>query len=153
MMSLSLHESNPGHHLQFSDSLEREDWPLFRKVVEDRIYSQSPSRFPINTAYGEGWGLYSEGLGFDMGLYDMPLDRYGHLSEEIFRACRLVVDTGMHALGWSQDRALEFMVAHTSASRESITHEITRYITWPGQATAYKVTWLGGSATFPRLDS
>ena len=76
MVSLSLHEAIPGHHLAYSYSLEQEGWPLFRKVVEDRIYSQSPSRFPINTAFVEGWGLYSESLGFDMGLYDDPMDRY-----------------------------------------------------------------------------
>ena len=75
MVSLSLHEAIPGHHLAYSYSLEQEGWPLFRKVVEDRIYSQSPSRFPINTAFVEGWGLYSESLGFDLGLYDDPMDR------------------------------------------------------------------------------
>merc|ERR1719260_407169 len=136
MISLTLHESNPGHHLQSSYTLEREDWPMFRKVMEDRIYSQAPSRFPMNTAYIEGWGLYSETLGFDMGLYDEPLDRFGHLSEEIFRAGRLVVDTGMHALGWSQEEALQFMLVHTAASEGSLKNEITRYISWPGQATA-----------------
>ena len=80
MISLSLHETIPGHHPQNSYSLEQEDWPMFRKVKEDRVYSQSPSRFPINRAYGEGWGLYSETLGFD----GEPLDRFGHYSEEIF---------------------------------------------------------------------
>ena len=109
MVSLSMHEANPGHHLQASFSLEEESFPTFRKVMEDRIYSQSPSRplffyrrhcssfylmlspfrFPINTAYVEGWGLYSETLGFDINAYEDPLDRFGHLSEEIFRACRL----------------------------------------------------------------
>ena len=76
MISLSMHEANPGHHFQSSFSLEKEDWPTFRKVMEDRIYSQSPSRFPINTAYVEGWGLYSEKLGYDIGLYSDPLDRW-----------------------------------------------------------------------------
>jgi len=139
MMSLSLHETNPGHHLQGSFSLEQENWPMFRKVMEDRIYSQVPSRFPINTAYVEGWALYSETLGFDMKLYDDPLDRFGHYSEEIFRACRLVVDTGMHALNWTQEEAVQFMLSHTAASEQSLRNEITRYITWPGQATAYKI--------------
>jgi len=139
MVSLSLHETNPGHHLQGSYMLEQEDWPMFRKVMEDRIYSQVPSRFPINTAYTEGWGLYSETLGFDMGLYEDPLDRFGHYSEEIFRACRLVVDTGMHALNWTQEEAVQYMMNHTAASEESLRNEITRYITWPGQATAYKI--------------
>ena len=139
MISLSMHEANPGHHFQSSFSLEKEDWPTFRKVMEDRIYSQSPSRFPINTAYVEGWGLYSEKLGYDIGVYSQPLDRFGHLSEEIFRSCRLVVDTGLHALGWTEEEALQFMLSHTAASRDGISSEITRYITWPGQATAYKV--------------
>ena len=112
---------------------------MFRKVMEDRIYSQVPSRFPINTAYVEGWALYSETLGFDMNLYDDPLDRFGHYSEEIFRACRLVVDTGMHALNWTQEEAVQFMLSHTAASEQSLRNEITRYITWPGQATAYKI--------------
>jgi len=139
MVSLSLHETNPGHHLQSSYSIEQSDWPMFRKVMEDRIYSQAPSRFPINTAYVEGWALYSEGLGYDIDLYGDPLDRFGHLSEEIFRACRLVVDTGMHALGWTQEEAVQYMLEHTAASEQNVRNEVTRYITWPGQATAYKI--------------
>lgn len=79
MVSLSMHEGNPGHHFQASYQLEQEEFPTFRKVMEDRIYSQSPSRFPINTAYVEGWGLYSETLGFDLNLYSDPMDRFGHL--------------------------------------------------------------------------
>ncbi|XP_023331422.1 uncharacterized protein LOC111703643 isoform X2 [Eurytemora carolleeae] len=139
MISLSLHESNPGHHLQGSYTLERAGWPEFRKSMEDRVYSQTPTRFPINTAYVEGWGLYCETLGFDMGLYSNPLDRYGHLSEEIFRACRLVVDTGMHALGWSQEKAVEYMLTHSAATLDNIKGEVNRYVTWPGQATGYKI--------------
>ena len=139
MISLTLHETIPGHHLQGSYMLEKKEWPMFRKVMEDRIYSQAPSRFPINTAYTEGWGLYSETLGFDLDLYSNPLDRYGHLSEEIFRACRLVVDTGMHALNWSREEAVQYMLAHTAASEDNIRGEIDRYITWPGQATGYKI--------------
>lgn len=139
MISLSLHETNPGHHLQGSYMVENKGLPNFRKVMEDRIYSQTPSRFPINTAYTEGWGLYSESLGFDLNLYTDPLDRYGHLSEEIFRACRLVVDTGMHALGWTREEAVQYMLAHTAASPENIRGEVDRYVTWPGQATGYKI--------------
>jgi uncharacterized protein (DUF885 family) len=139
MVSLSLHETTPGHHQQASYMTEQTEWPQFRKVMEDRIYNQVPSRFPINTAYTEGWGLYSETLGFDMGLYDAPLDRYGHYSEEIFRACRLVVDTGMHALGWRREDGVKYMLKHTAASQDSLEQEIDRYITWPGQATGYKI--------------
>jgi len=138
MVSLSLHEANPGHHLQ-GCYIQQDTWPDFRKVMEDRIYSQVPSRFPINTAYCEGWALYCETLGHDLKLYDNPIDRYGHLSEEIFRACRLVVDPGMHALGWSREQAVAYMLEHTAASRGNIEGEVDRYITWPGQATGYKV--------------
>ena len=77
MVSLTLHESLPGHHLQGTYMQVQEGWPMFRKVMEDRVYSQAPSRFPINTAYVEGWGLYSETLGFDLGLYSDPMDRWG----------------------------------------------------------------------------
>jgi len=139
MVSLSLHEGLPGHHLQGCHTLEADNMPRFRKVMEDRVYSQAPSRFPINTAYVEGWGLYSETLGGELGVYSDPLDRYGHLSEEIFRACRLVVDTGIHWLDWPLDRAVQYMVDHTAASRENIVGEVNRYVTWPGQATGYKV--------------
>lgn len=138
MVSLSLHEVSPGHHLQ-GCYIQQDTWPEFRKVMEDKAYSIAPSRFPINTAYVEGWGLYSETLGFDMELYNDPMDRYGHLSEEIFRACRLVVDPGMHALGWSQEQAVTYMLEHSAASRENIEGEVNRYVTWPGQATGYKI--------------
>ncbi|CAB4063337.1 GUF1 [Lepeophtheirus salmonis] len=138
-ISLSLHEGNPGHHLQSSYLLEQPDLPQFRSAMEDRIYTQAPSRFPIDTAYVEGWALYCEELGFDLDLYDNPYERYGHLSEAAFRACRLVVDTGMHALGWSQENAIQYMHDHTAASLENIESEIKRYITWPGQATGYKI--------------
>ena len=100
--------------------------------------SHELDRFPINTAFVEGWGLYSEKLGYDIGVYSDPLDRFGHLSEDIFRACRLVVDTGMHALGWSMDQAVDFMLDHSAASRENIEGEVRRYVTWPGQALGYK---------------
>ncbi|KAK7075971.1 hypothetical protein SK128_008142, partial [Halocaridina rubra] len=113
-MSLSLHEGNPGHHLQGSYAIESEDMPFFRRTMEDRNYGYSPSRFPINTAFVEGWGLYSESLGFDLTLYEDPLVRYGHYSMEIFRASRMVVDTGMHALGWTRQQAVDFMVEHTA---------------------------------------
>ena len=139
MVSLALHETNPGHHLQGSYMLEKEGMPQFRKVMEDRVYSQAPSRFPINTAYVEGWGLYSETLGHDLGLYDDPMDKYGHLSEEIFRACRLVVDTGMHAMGWTMEQAVQYMMDLSAASKENIVGEVNRYVTWPGKAVGCKI--------------
>jgi uncharacterized protein (DUF885 family) len=88
--------------------------------MEDRIYCQTPTRFPINTAYVEGWGLYSEKLGFDLDLYGDLNDRYGHYSFEIFRACRLVVDTGLHAFGWTEDQAVQFMLDHSATSLDHI---------------------------------
>ena len=139
-ISLALHEGNPGHHLQSSFSMvTRPALPKFRQVMEDRSYYLAPSRFPINTAFVEGWALYCENLGNDLGLYNDPYDRIGHYSEEIFRACRLVVDTGMHALGWPRQKAVEFMAEHSAASEENINSEINRYITWPGQAVGYKI--------------
>ncbi|XP_037803115.1 uncharacterized protein LOC119597599 [Penaeus monodon] len=139
ILTLSLHEGNPGHHLQGSHSLESPSMPFFRRVMEDRNYYQAPSRFPMNTGFLEGWGLYSESLGFDLGLFGDPYDRYGHYSFEIFRACRLVVDTGMHALGWTRQEAVDFMTQHSALSLKNIENEVDRYITQPGQAVAYKV--------------
>jgi uncharacterized protein (DUF885 family) len=89
-------------------------------------------------AFGEGWGLYAEYLGLEIGVYHTPYERFGRLIYEMWRACRLVVDTGMHAFGWSRERALEFMTAHTALSEHEIRTEIDRYIAWPGQALAYK---------------
>ncbi|XP_068227535.1 uncharacterized protein [Palaemon carinicauda] len=139
MMTLCLHEGNPGHHLQASHTMESPHIPFFRRVIEDRNYQIAPSRFPINTGYLEGWGLYSEDLGFDMNLYDDPYDRYGHYSYEMYRACRLVVDTGMHAFNWSRERAIDFMKKHTALATKNIENEVDRYITFPGQALGYKV--------------
>ena len=139
-ISLALHEGNPGHHLQSSYSMVVEPpLPKFRQFMEDRSYYLAPSRFPINTAFVEGWALYCEDLGNDLGIYKDPYDRIGHYSMEMIRACRLVVDTGMHALGWSRQRAIDFMKKHTAASEENICSEIDRYITWPGQAVGYKI--------------
>ena len=139
-ISLALHEGNPGHHLQSSFSMVTQPpLPKFRQFMKDRSYFLAPSRFPINTAFVEGWALYCESLGNDMGLYDDPYDRIGHYSEEIFRACRLVVDTGMHALGWSREQAVDYMKEHSASSEDNINSEINRYITWPGQAVGYKI--------------
>ena len=96
-------------------------------------------RFSGINAYGEGWGLYSEWLGIEAGMYENPYDDFGRLSYEAWRACRLVVDTGMHALGWTRQQAMDFMIANTALSLHEITTETDRYISWPGQALAYKM--------------
>uniref|UniRef100_A0A0K8R524 DUF885 domain-containing protein n=1 Tax=Ixodes ricinus TaxID=34613 RepID=A0A0K8R524_IXORI len=139
MPALALHEGNPGHHLQGSYAMELPGMPTFRSQIEDRRYNDGPVHFPIHTAYVEGWGLYSEFLGYELGVYKTLYDRFGHLSQEMLRACRLVVDTGMHALGWSREKAINYLLEHTSSSQGEIESEIDRYITWPGQACAYKV--------------
>ena len=92
-----------------------------------------------NSAFGEGWGLYSEFLGIEAGIYKTPYDNFGRLTYEMWRACRLVVDTGMHAMGWSRQDALDFMASNTALSIHEITTETDRYISWPGQALAYKL--------------
>jgi len=150
--TLVLHEAYPGHHLQGA-YLQGDRYPTFRKVVEDRAYSLAPSRFPINTAYAEGWALYSETLGYQLGLFDDPMARFGHLNAMIFRACRLVVDTGLHAFGWSRERAIEFMLEHTARTRDNIEREVNRYITWPGQALGYKIGQLKISGLRQRAET
>ena len=138
-LSLALHEAEPGHHLQSALTMEYGPLVEFRRFLEDRKYYESPARFSLNTAYVEGWGLYSEYLGEEMGLYKDLYDLYGRLSNEMLRACRLVVDTGIHALGWSKDKAIEYMSKHTATDSHTISSEIDRYITWPGQACGYKM--------------
>ena len=137
--SLALHEAIPGHHTQAAIQGENQDLPDFRRFCEDRRYFEAPGRFPFYTSYIEGWGLHSESLGQELGLYKKPSDRFGQLSFEALRSCRLVVDTGMHALGWTPDRALKFMLNNTAMAKHDAQVEVARYITWPGQATAYKV--------------
>jgi uncharacterized protein (DUF885 family) len=126
LTSLALHEAVPGHHLQISLGRELTDVPPFRLD----FYSH---------AFGEGWGLYSEKLGEEMGLYKTPYDHFGRLSYEMWRACRLVVDTGMHALGWSRERALKYLADNTALSNQEVRTETDRYIANPGQALAYKM--------------
>jgi uncharacterized protein (DUF885 family) len=124
--ALAYHESIPGHHLQIAIAQELEGIPEFR-------------RNSGVTAFVEGWGLYSERLSDEMGLYSSDLDRMGVLSYDAWRACRLVVDTGMHAMGWTRDQAIDFMMDNTALAKNNIVNEVDRYITWPGQALAYKV--------------
>merc|ERR1719397_573998 len=139
-ITLALHEGNPGHHYQAIFNNGQLSAPAFMKNPMYSRYSEAPSRFPMNTAHSEGWGLYSEFLGFEMGLYEKDLyARFGHYSYNLLRAARLVVDTGIHALAWTRQEAVDYMEANTALSRVAVEREVDRYITWPGQATAYKV--------------
>ena len=126
MEALTLHEAVPGHHLQISRGQELRGLPSFRRNAG-------------YTAFVEGWGLYAESLGPAMGFYTDPYSKFGQLTYEMWRACRLVVDTGMHHLGWTRQQAIDFMKANTAKSEQDIVVEVDRYIVWPGQALAYKL--------------
>jgi uncharacterized protein (DUF885 family) len=124
--TLSIHEAAPGHHFQIALQQEVKGLPSFRK-------------FGGYTVFAEGWALYAESLGKDLGLFTDPLMWYGRLVDEQLRAMRLVVDTGLHAKGWSREQAIQFMLENSSMAESDVTAEVERYIGWPGQAVSYKV--------------
>lgn len=124
--SLTLHEAVPGHHLQGALAAEQGEQPAFRRTS-------------YISAYGEGWALYAEHLGVEMGIYETPYENFGRLTYEMWRACRLVVDTGIHSQGWTREQAVDFMRKNTALSLHEIDTEVDRYISWPGQALSYKL--------------
>jgi uncharacterized protein (DUF885 family) len=135
METLTAHETVPGHHMQIARATELRDLPNFRRGGQGL------------TVFNEGWALYAETLGFEMGLYTDPLQRWGHLQWQAFRAGRLVVDTGIHALGWSRQRSIDFLADQTGVNREFVTSEVDRYTSQPGQALSYMI----GKLEFDRL--
>jgi uncharacterized protein (DUF885 family) len=133
MVPLTLHEAVPGHHLQFARALEFEGVSMFRKTA-------------TFVGYAEGWALYAEQLGHEMGLYEDPYDRFGQLVYEMWRAVRLVVDTGLHVKGWSREQAIDYFRANAPKTDQDIVNEVDRYIGTPAQALAYKIGQLRISA-------
>lgn len=134
MEALTLHEAVPGHHLQISLAREQSELADFRRSF-------------YTSAFGEGWGLYAEYLGLEMGFYQDPYSNFGRLTYEMWRAARLVVDTGMHTKGWTRQQAMDFLAENTALSMHNVQTEIDRYISWPGQALSYKL----GELTIKRL--
>ena len=132
--ALTLHECTPGHSFQAALSAEQKGLPAFRQ----NLYF---------SGYGEGWGLYTEWLGNEMGIYRTPYERFGQLSYEMWRAARLVIDTGLHRYGWSRKQAIDYLAGHTALSQHEVETEVDRYISWPGQALSYKL----GELTIRRL--
>ena len=124
--ALTLHEGAPGHHTQGALAQEQAERPPFR-------------RFDYISAYGEGWGLYAEKLGVEMGIYETPYEHFGRLTYEMWRACRLVIDTGIHAKEWTRQQALDYLASHTALSLHEVATEVDRYISWPAQALSYKL--------------
>jgi len=126
MESVLLHEAVPGHHLQTARAQELEGLPTLRRVA-------------WYVAYGEGWALYAESLGYEMGFYRDPYSRFGALTAEMLRACRLVIDTGIHAFGWTREQSIRYLVENAGLHPDFAAAEVDRYIVWPGQALGYKV--------------
>ncbi|HEX9493004.1 MAG TPA: DUF885 domain-containing protein, partial [Thermoanaerobaculia bacterium] len=124
--ALTLHESVPGHHLQIALSRELANLPNFR-------------RYSYISSFGEGWGLYCEWLGLEAGFYTDPYSNFGRLTYEMWRACRLVVDTGIHSMGWTRQQAIDYMATRTALPLHEVETEVDRYISWPGQAVSYKL--------------
>jgi uncharacterized protein (DUF885 family) len=124
--ALTFHEAVPGHHLQGALAQEQEALPNFR-------------RYSYISAYGEGWGLYSEWLGLEAGFYTDPYSNFGRLTYAMWRACRLVVDTGIHSKGWTRQQAVDYLAGNTALPLHEVETEIDRYISWPGQALSYKL--------------
>jgi uncharacterized protein (DUF885 family) len=123
---LTLHECEPGHSFQLGLEAEQGSLPRFRR----NLYF---------SGMGEGWGLYSEWLGDELGIYRTPYEKFGQESYDMWRACRLVIDTGIHQYGWSRQQAIDYLASHTALSQHEVETEVDRYISWPGQALAYKL--------------